>query len=312
MNNTILQFLRNYTNWHQPGKQRNAFIFSIPRSGSTWLQELIWTQPGFKYCNEPLNIKGPFLQEKSKIRSFAELYQQESKSKLLDYFYDFHIGKSHFLDPRPTRIYYRPITNRIIFKIIHGGEIHINAIVDHCNGQAIYLIRHPFAVALSRRFLPRMEVLCSPQVMTTFTEAERQLATRIHNHGTHLEKSMVSWCIQNRLALDNRREDWLVFTYEQLVTDPMPVVTRLVEKLELPYPEKIVDRLRIPSAVKTQSEEEAVVLMQSNHDQRQLLTERWKTKIDEQTRVALWEIVLAFGMDIYEPDSASPKAAFLL
>ena len=54
-------------NIHRSSEKPSVLIFSSPRSGSTWLQELIWSQPEFKYVNEPLNLKGAWLQNKSGI-----------------------------------------------------------------------------------------------------------------------------------------------------------------------------------------------------------------------------------------------------
>lgn len=308
--NRIIQILRNFTNYHRPGKLPDVFIFSMPRSGSTWLQELLWTQPGFKYCNEPLNIKGPYLQGKVDIHSFEELYSLEVEEKLLKYFVGFHEGKYHFLDPNPLRKYYRPFTNRIVYKIIHGGEQHINAIAHRCNGKVIYLIRHPFAVSLSRRVLPRLAVLCSPKVMSGFSESQHFLAQKIQAEGSHLEKGVLSWCIQNRLALANRRPNWIVFTYEQLVVDPDPIVDLLVRELSLPLPVRIRQQLNVPSAVQTQSDRKTVDLMQESQDTRYGLIERWRSQIDSVETESLWDIIEVFELNIYERGEIYPTKEF--
>ena len=51
--------LRSVSNRHRPGTRPNVFVFTTPRSGSTWLMELIQTQPHFKQCSEPLNLRMP-------------------------------------------------------------------------------------------------------------------------------------------------------------------------------------------------------------------------------------------------------------
>jgi len=55
----IKRVIASTTNIHLTGNSPNVFIFSTPRSGSTWLMELILTQPGFKPCNEPCNPWDP-------------------------------------------------------------------------------------------------------------------------------------------------------------------------------------------------------------------------------------------------------------
>ena len=113
-------------NIHKPSKLPNVLIFSTPRSGSTWLQEIIWSQPKFKYVNEPLNLKGKWLKNKSKINGFKELYSSDVKKKLLNYFEGFVSGSNHFMNPNPLRKNSRFFTSRIVFKVIHGGESYIN------------------------------------------------------------------------------------------------------------------------------------------------------------------------------------------
>ena len=76
MENRLTQFLRSYTNLHIKGSSENVFIFSTPRSGSTWLMELIWTQKGFKYCNEPLDLRNKLLRSKLGFDSWNQLYEE--------------------------------------------------------------------------------------------------------------------------------------------------------------------------------------------------------------------------------------------
>jgi hypothetical protein len=308
----ILQALRPYTNCHRPTEKPNAFIFSMPRSGSTWLQELIWTQPGFKYCNEPLNLKGNFLQKRSAISGFEELYRPSSRDKVVDYLRLFCIGKHHFLDPSPLKKYYRPITNRIVFKIIHGGEIFINDIAEKCNGKVIFLIRHPIAVSLSRKVLPRLNVLCSAQILQQFSPSQQQLARKIQAEGTFLEKGVLSWCIQNQLALWQRNPDWLVITYEQLTVEPKPIIDALVEQLGLSHPERIWQQLNIPSAVTVQSEQKAVEMMAGEQQQRRLLIERWREKVLPEEASHLMQIVADFELDVYTDNNSYPEPSWLL
>ncbi|MGH8501120.1 MAG: hypothetical protein ACREVE_01355, partial [Gammaproteobacteria bacterium] len=52
--NTLIKYLCNF---HRQGSKPNIFIFSTPRSGSTWLMELMLTQRGFKSCSEPFNLR---------------------------------------------------------------------------------------------------------------------------------------------------------------------------------------------------------------------------------------------------------------
>ena len=52
----IKLFLKSISNIHRD-EGNNVLIISNPRSGSTWLMEMIWSQNKFKAINEPLNIR---------------------------------------------------------------------------------------------------------------------------------------------------------------------------------------------------------------------------------------------------------------
>ena len=309
---SVQQFLRSHANLHRQGEKPNILIFSLPRSGSTWLQELIWTQPGFKYCNEPLNLKGPFLREKSKISGFDELYSEQVEQKLIDYFKGFTSGKFHFLDPNPLRKNYRLFTNRIVFKVIHGGEFYINNIASAINGRVVYLLRHPIPVSLSRRQLPRMEQLCSDWVLDHFPDKIKVYAKELNAKGDGMQRRILAWCIQNKLALLKRNDSWLVLTYEQLVCEPNVVIGKLAEHLDLPKKDRMIDQVYVPSAVSVQSEASSLELMKDTDDLRTSLVSKWKTKVDESMMKDYLAICANMEMTVYDDKSGYPKEAWVI
>jgi hypothetical protein len=279
----------------------------LPRSGSTWLQELIWSQPGFKYANEPLNIKESFLQKKSKIKGFNELYTEESRSKVISYFKKIAQGKIHVLNPSPLRKNTRFFTSRVVFKVIHGGELFINDIALETNSKIVYLLRNPIAVSLSRKQLPRTKELTSPLVLSIFNSREKNLINQIMDEGDPMKKRILMWCIQNRLALLQRTNDWLVISYENLTVEPEIVIDKLVKHCNLPDTEKIFKSLNIPSAVTIQSDKSSVNLMQKTSDKRRGLISKWRTEVSESDAKKYFDICRKMNLDLYDFDSDLPK-----
>ena len=290
-------------NRHKQSEQKNILIFSTPRSGSTWLQELIWTQPEFKYVNEPLNLKGAWLQNKSGINGFEDLYTHDVRDKLINYFKGFISGKHHFMNPNPLRKNSRFFTSRIVFKVIHGGEDYINDIAQTSNSKIVYLLRNPIAVALSRKQIPRTEELTSNYVLSRFTSAEQEFAKEIVHNGTDMEKKVMLWCIQNKMALQHRNPNWLIITYEQLTCYPEKVLTTLAAHCELPDLETMKKNLNIPSAVSTQSESDSVRLMQEKKNTRKGLINRWRSKVTEEEMRGYFEICNKMNIGIYSEGS---------
>ena len=306
----IKNFIKAASNWHQPVGRDNIMIVSTPRSGSTWLMELIWSQPGFKTCNEPLNIRRAAIRKASGIKSWEELYTEDAKPKLSAYLWQISNGGHRFLNPSPLRKHYRPLSNRIVFKIINGGEPWINDLAVATRSRVIYLIRHPFSVSLSRKKLPRLEALCSDQVLNRFPKRLAELCKKVCDKGNPAEQAVLSWSIQNKLALMNRKSDWLVFTYEQLVMDPEPILSLLTANLMLPKRNKILEGLRRPSAVTVQSKEGTGQLIQSANGED--LIHRWKKDISTEQASRLWDIIKAFELGIFNQENSQPTSAFLV
>jgi hypothetical protein len=291
-----LLFLFNY---HRKSDKPNVLIFSIPRSGSTWLQELIWTQPKFKYANEPLNLKDKFLQKRSKINGFEELYSPKSKNKVINYFKNFIEGNIHVLDPSPIRKNSRFFTSRIVFKVIHGGELFINDIAEYTNSKIVYLIRNPIAVSLSRKQLPRTKELTSEYILSKFNESEKETILSIMDKGDRMEKRILMWCIQNRLALSQKTEKWLVLSYEELTCFPERVIKELAKHCDLTEIDLMLKSVNKPSAVTTQSEKNTVDLMRKSDDKRYDLISRWRKKVSESEAKKYFEICDKMNISYY-------------
>ncbi len=291
--------IKTATNLHRPDGRQNIFLFSTPRSGSTWLMELIWSQPGFKACNEPLDLRNPMMRRYSGIANWLELYNQNASPALQRYFQALCEGRLHAMDPVPFRGFYRPVTHRIVFKIINGGEDRINWFRDTFNGQIVYLIRHPIAVGLSREYYPRLQAQVESDYRRHFSKEQIDIARCILESGSRLEQGVLAWCLENAVPLRMATDDWLVIAYEELVCDPQPVIVHLAERLALPEPEHMLSRLAIPSAVKAKSNAETQQALERRTDRRWLV-EKWRSHVSEHEERRAMEILAHFQLDIYQ------------
>jgi hypothetical protein len=295
----IRRTIRFMSNIHRPGDSPNVFLFSTPRSGSTWLMELIWGQPYFKSCNEPLNLRMPLVQQYLGITEWQDLYNDSAGRLLESYFQGFCGGRLRFMNTSPRHEFYRPITRRIVFKIIHGGEDRMHWFRDRFNGRIVYLIRHPIAVSLSRELYPRLHAFLNSDYRRHFTSDQLEYAHRILDTGSKLEHGVLSWCLQNTVPLRQATADWAIVSYEQMVLDPRPVVAYLADKLELPKPERMMDRLTVPSAVKAKSDKETQSMLESGTGRRSWLVEKWRKQVNESQERRAMEILERFQLDVY-------------
>ena len=309
--------IKEFTNLHRPDGRPDVFLFGTPRGGTTWLMELIATEPGFKCCDEPLDLRNLAVKKKLSslgITEWEQFYDDAAASDLRQYFQGFIDGSTRFKNSSPLKRYYRPVTHRMVFKVIHGGEDRINWFRETFRCNVVYLVRHPISVSLSREQLPRLNAYVSSSYSRFFTQKQLGVAQAIIESGTHLEKAVLSWCFENAVPLRHMTDEWAVVTYEQLVTDPLPVIKELADKLKLSHPEKMRKALSIPSGSKSKSNEKTQELLRNgvDLDSRRKLVEKWTREVSEETEKKLMGIVEQFDIDVYELGEVLPNPKFLI
>ena len=301
---------------HSPGEEPNIFIHSMPRSGSTWLMELVLTQTGFTYYNEPLNLRREEVRVNLGISAWADLHKSDFRDKLGPYIEGFCSGTlrdPRFNRPSPFSPFYRPVTHRIVFKIINGGEEHINWLTESFNGRVLYLIRHPIPVALSREYSPKLDTMLDTEFSQFFTESQVGVAKKIINGEDQFARGVLDWCLRNSVALRSRTDKWVVLTYEQLVINPEPAISHIAERFELPEPDRILKRLAVPSRSTKSSNPGTQEILRDKRDVtgKQWLVEKWKNKVSEDELATASELLDAFGLsEIYSVSEALPKAQY--
>jgi len=303
--------LARLTNIHLPDGSPNVFIFSTPRSGSTWLMELILTQPGFRPCSEPFNLAVPSVREHLAllgIAGWADFHNPTATTALSPYLRGLSTGRLAFKTPFFYRNHFRLVTRRIVFKILHAGEDRINWFRDTFNGRILLLLRHPIPVSLSREVYPRLEARLTSDFARHFSDEQIREAGKILTAGTKLERGVLDWCLQNAVALRDATPDWTIISYEQLVLEPKPVMDRLAARLELPAPERMARRLRVPSASTYKSDERtrAALAGSATREDNRWLVEKWREKVTEEEARRAMEIVDLFNISVYKAGTTLP------
>ncbi len=307
----LKSLIKQNSNFHSlSASEPNIFIFTMPRSGSTWLMELLVRQPKFKYVSEPFNIRNELVRKYLKINSWEELYSDKNEGLIQDYIEGLSSGKLGFLNPNPFGDYYKMFTNRIVFKIIHFGEHRINWFKEEFGGKVVFLFRHPIAVTHSRKVLPRIETLVEGDYSKNFTPSQLKYAKEVVKGGNHFQKGIVSWCLQNALPIRDRQEDWAFISYEQLVSDPEVVANHLKEKLNLVNVEKILENIDKFSMVKSLSDATTHEIMKKG--KRDKLLTKWKDKTSKEQEEFTWKTLEVFGLDIYQKGNFMPNSKYLI
>jgi len=122
-----------------------------------------------------------------------------------------------------------------------------------------------------------------------------------------LQRGVLSWCLQNKVALDLRDKEWIVLTYEQLVVDPVPVVDLLGDTCELSEREAMIARLPTPSETTWQSDDRTKEKFAKISAQNNWFIEKWRDRVEKKEEKQAMEILSRFDIDAYRYGSYLPS-----
>ena len=306
----LVRFTKSATNLHRPDGSPNVFVFARPRGGSTWLTELILSQPTFKAIDEPLNLRHKRIRDELGLHTWESFYGEGATAALESYFGRICDGTLHVKDTNFFyNKHYRYLTRRIVFKMIHGGEDRINWFRDTFNGRIVFLLRHPMAVSVSYEEICRLESFVNSSHREHFTDQQLAFAEKVIRSGSFIERCVLSWCFEMAVPLRQITDDWVVTSYEQLVLEPAPVLKELARKLELPDTDLMNKQLHVASN-STYKSDETTRQMLGNTKARDHLVKKWRKKTTpEETRRAM-AILEVFELDTYTADGELPHKRY--
>ena len=308
-------WVKSSANVHRRGSRPDVFLFATPRSGSTWLMEIIASQPGFKYYDEPLNPRRENVRYGGLFPDFAALMPDAGQEeRIIGYLKDLQAGRHGYMNPAPFRRNHRIFTDRIVFKI-HEVEHLMDRVARECGGRLIYLLRHPIANSISRTVQPRLEhFLRSAYHAALVGEPARATdIRRLALSGSPLQRAVVSWCYENLETLRHPDPSRLVVTYEELVLNPMKACDLLMQRLELDDREAMLASFERPAINIRMSHAETLAAMASADagDKRIRLVTKWRKRIAPSQVADTREVLAAFGIDAYDPAEPLAKPALL-
>jgi hypothetical protein len=301
------------SNVHIPGDKPDIFIFATPRSGSTFLIELLQAQPGMKIYSEIISPQIAPVRDALGISTWEELTTLPDRKAVF---------RRHFTRLRENRLpalnrplYWRDarfLTRRIAYHGVWGGYDLLPWFEDELRGLIIVLLRHPIPTVQSHYVFPRLEhYLKQPDYRARFTPAEIALAERIIGEGTDFERGILDWCLQVAPMIRNPRPSWATITYEDLTMLPEESFAYLRDKLDLDPIDNLWDLVERPSNSTAYSDAETrrrMAEMGKNTDRR-FFIDKWRARAGEGDERRAFEILDAFAIDCYAPgnDFATAK-----
>jgi hypothetical protein len=174
------------------------------------------------------------------------------------------------------------------------------------------LVRHPVPVSLSRKVFPICDDFLQSDYQSEFTQSQNTLASRVIQHGTHLEKGVLAWCLQFEPFLrgaDEKRISRLI-SYERCVAETETAISSIEAILKEPFPENIKTRALAPSRVLSKSDSKTQSVLKSKavgNARVQHLIARWQEQISDMDKSATQAILDTFKIDLYSACSPLPK-----
>lgn len=286
---------------HRPCGKKSIFIIAMPRGGSTWLMELVASQPEMRHISEPFDFRNPRVREHLKLDSWNDLYRVGNAPTIRQYMLDLESNRVTFMNPVPFRRFFRLQTMRTVFKLIHACEDQLEWLAGEFGGVGIHLMRHPIAVSVSRKVRPRLDAFVSSDYSRFFTVEQLDEARRVVEEGDTLEQGVLSWCFQNSVPLRTKSPAIHVLTYEQLVCQPERMVPMVCNWLDLSGIDLALQQVRIPSTTANLTFKDSADQISSTAPKDLIRKWRSQVKPDEEARVM--RLLEVFELDAYEVGS---------
>lgn len=304
------------SNIHLGSRQgRNIFCFSSPRSGSTAVLEFVQQDRRIKCIDEPLSANSVDFRRHARIADWRGAMRLQDRARVyFDYLDRIIDNRVTSLNPPLYRQSRRLVTDRVFFKILHGGEDMIAAFDEHYGGTILLLLRHPLAVARSHWKLPRVRYFLEMETWQARLDASQTKAVeRILEGEDLLSIAVVDWCFQNfDLTRPEIPRSWTRISYEEIVTERTRASAYLRDRLKLNTPPEAAIGAAPSSTVLDIESGVRDAVAKGDQAARTYLTSRWRSAISAEEEARAFEILDLFGIDYYELGRDLPKAPYRL
>ena len=284
-------------------------IFGTPRSGTTWVMEILETLPGYKSIFEPFH-KDWFPEVKKLNINPARpyVYYKDPHPQLKEYLTKVFKGEIVSRDPQ-YRLTLRNVYKRIFAMKPAVKFVRANRLLPWIayNFQArgvFFVIRHPCASIASQLetgirgyFLPKSVPLTKEVVLSSLPGIKElrdsEVIRKLRSIETQEEILAAVWSIDYYIPLYYQRVfNWYTVVYESLVLDPEEELKKMFSYIGEKVPEEAYSKIETPSIM--------------THDRKYIGSPKqlvkWKEKLSERQIKNILKVVHWFGLDFYTED----------
>ena len=277
-------------------------VFGSPRSGSTWLMELLESLPGYKSVFEPFHPVWYPEFGRNGFPHSPHIPDEEELIWLGDYLRRVFSGRVHAMFPYRRPVIRRLKAFRLVVKFVRANTI-LPWVAGNFQLRGLYfIIRHPCATIASQIATGYYSRITPDQLASELLKVDglEELAGRIARLDTEIGRLAAVWAFENYIPLASKKPyPWYTVVYERLVSEPEEELRRIFGYISEDVPDGAWKRVRKPSMVTRKSYGREYI-----GTPRQLL--KWKDQLSERQVKEILEVVSWFGMDFYderpEPD----------
>lgn len=270
---------------------KTLVIAGSPRSGTTWLAELVCMIPDSALLFEPLNLHRvslarlagfnwrTYVDQNEKWAKGEEFLETVLRGKLLNAWTTSHIPLKRSLCVR-----------RWVVKFVRANMM-LRWLGDRFPIPApLFIIRHPCATVASQLQQKWSKPMGAPQV-PKFMAAYPQFTEVLEKLHEPEEFLAVRWCIENYAPLAGAHpHPFQIVSYEGLVRDGRKELQRIFETWNIELPKQTLTQLENPSMT---TKKRSLQLRGVDR------LESWKRVLSADQIDRILRIVKAFGLDFY-------------
>lgn len=315
----IIQYLDRLISKSKKFNMKDTILIAgSPRSGTSWLMEILGNIPGYTYLFEPLNPRWfPETRElgfQSRIYLPSDIDWSKGEEYLRKIFTGQLVGFQSLYQFTPKEIMHLLLGKKLIVKSVRLNRLLPWASRRFQLSKIFFIIRHPCAVITSQlktgwcgyhsTFPPYSNIF--PNLKTILYEASEiksldpELFNRLKNIKTREEILAVAWCLDNYVPLSSPKPfPWETIIYEKLVKQGEKEIVKLFNEIEeKDFLRYAIRYLKVPSALAPGDEPKTVI--KANEQ-----LSKWKKFLSEKQIERILSIVSDFGLDYYIEDLES-------
>ncbi|MBN1597141.1 MAG: hypothetical protein JW894_02510 [Bacteroidales bacterium] len=290
--------------FYKQGLKKNIIVFASRRGGSTLLYELLSVDHRVRKIYEPFVLHpghpATRIQLKYLPRKEHDIYIEvtpDEKEIIKNYLEGLLSGKY-----QEFKFYLSG--QRTVIKIINALGL-INLICQTHDVLPAYMIRHPISQSLSiirNNWHLTTDAYLNSVVFreVLLNETQMQEAISISQKGTHFQKCILNWALDNYLPLKKSKtaiEN--LITYEELLINSSIILEFLAQKYQISNIDKMKKRLNhISSSSRNISTDQTKKLIE--HNNIKMLISRWRDEVTERHCKQTNHILNLFEIDAYD------------